>query len=157
METLARQDIREGRPSDHAQLLQVDELARSQPERGGRLLDALHEGECLVAEAGGEVFGFVVLNYTFFGFGFIPLVVVGEGNRRAGIGLQLLAAAEARCASTKLFTSTNASNAAAHRLLARAGFQSSHRGLSPDKLTPMSGVHNRRSGRRWCAAAEPER
>lgn len=125
METLAREDIREGQPSDHAQLLQVDELARSQSERAGRLLDALREGECLVAEAGGEVRGFVVLNYSFFGFGFIPLVVVGEGNRRAGIGLRLLAAAEARCASTKLFTSTNASNATAHRLLEQAGFQRS--------------------------------
>lgn len=125
METIAREDFREGRPSDHAQLLQVDELARSQPERAGGLLAALREGECLVAEASGEVRGFVVMNYTFFGFGFIPLVVVGEGSRRSGIGLRLLAAAEARCASTKLFTSTNASNAAAHRLLERAGFQRS--------------------------------
>lgn len=125
METVAHEDIREGRPSDHAQLLEVDELARSQPERSGRLLAALREGECLVAEAGGEVRGFVVLNYTFFGFGFIPLVVVGEGSRRAGIGLRLLAAAEARCASTKLFTSTNASNATAQRLLEQAGFQRS--------------------------------
>lgn len=125
METLAQEGIREGRPSDHAQLLDVDELARSQPERAVRLLAALREGECLVAEAGGEVRGFVVLNYTFFGFGFIPLVVVGEGNRRAGIGLRLLAAAEARCASAKLFTSTNASNAAARRLLERAGFRRS--------------------------------
>jgi len=125
MENLMREVIREGRPSDHAQLLKIDELARSQPERSGRLLDMLREGECLVAEVDGEVRGFVMLNYTFFGFGFIPLIVVGEGNRRAGTGLRLLATAEARCASRKLFTSTNTSNVAAHGLLAQAGFQRS--------------------------------
>jgi ribosomal protein S18 acetylase RimI-like enzyme len=66
--------------------------------------------------------GFAVLVYTFFSNGFIPLVVVAPLARRSHHGLALLADAERRCETTKLFTSTNRSNRAAQALFLRAGF-----------------------------------
>ncbi|WP_332862543.1 GNAT family N-acetyltransferase [Janthinobacterium svalbardensis] len=63
----------------------------------------------------------------FFGHGFVSLVVVAPGQQRRGVGLRLLAAAEAACQTEKLFTSTNASNGAAQRLFASAGFVRSGR------------------------------
>ena len=54
--------------------------------------------------------------------GFLRLLAVRETARRRGIGSTLFRAAEQRCASDKLFTSTNASNAAMQQLLARLGY-----------------------------------
>jgi len=79
-------------------------------------------GECLLAEAEGEVIGFIMLSCTFFGFGFIPLIVVAASQRRRGVGLRLLAEAQLRCSSPKLFGAANVSNSAAQALFARAGF-----------------------------------
>ena len=125
METRAATAIREGLPSDGALMLEIDGLGRSQAERAALLRESLRQGQCLVVEADCAVRGLVVLNYSFFGFGFIPLVVVSATHRRAGLGLRLILAAEARCTSAKLFSSANASNDAAHALFGRAGFKRS--------------------------------
>jgi ribosomal protein S18 acetylase RimI-like enzyme len=122
METVATFTIRPGAPSDHAAIVRIDEYARSHPERVVSLEVALAAGECLVAEEDGDIAGVAILNYTFFGFGFIPLILVAPSRRRRRVGLRLLAEAQVRCTSRKLFTSANASNKAAHALLAKAGF-----------------------------------
>ncbi|VTR27566.1 Acetyltransferase (GNAT) family [Serratia fonticola] len=66
--------------------------------------------------------GYGVLNYHFFGCGFIEMLMVGEHCRRRGIGLALIAALKSRCRHPKLFTSTNRSNLPMQRLLLNAGF-----------------------------------
>ncbi len=114
--------IRKGEPSDYGALVGVDPYASSHFERAASINEALARGECVVAESGGELLGYAVLNYTFFGSGFIPVIVVASPHRRRGVGLRLLREAEAQCTSRKLFTSANASNEGAQALFRRAGF-----------------------------------
>ena len=122
MEDVATLTIRRALPSDYLALVGVDEYAQSHPERASFIKASLVSGECLVGEIAREPVGFVVLNYGFFNFGFIPIVVVAGSHRRHGVGLRLLSEAEGECKSSKLFASTNASNTPAQALFAKAGF-----------------------------------
>jgi ribosomal protein S18 acetylase RimI-like enzyme len=71
--------------------------------------------------------GYVILDNSFFGHAFIPLLLVGAGNRRRGIGTQLIVEAENRCRREKLFTSANETNVAAQRLFEQREFVRSGR------------------------------
>jgi len=113
--------------ADLQRLVQCDAYAVEHPERRQFIARAIEQGECWYASAAGYAQGYVVLTYSFFENGFIPLVVVSGGARRRGIAQRLLAAAEQECKTPKLFASTNASNIEAQRLLARAGFVPSGR------------------------------
>lgn len=106
-------------------LLACDDYARSYADRRTALRRWVDAEAVLVAERDGNVVGFVVLEYGFFGHGFVPLVCVRADARRAGLATELLAAAESKCRTPKLFTSTNVSNRAAQALFGRAGFQRS--------------------------------
>jgi ribosomal protein S18 acetylase RimI-like enzyme len=119
--------IRTGTPTDLSSLVAIDTFARSHSERVESLSQSLVLGQCVVAASEAEPAGFAILNYSFFGFGFIPLVVVVSAQRRQGIGLRLLETLERRCTSAKLFSSANLSNVAAQHLFARAGFVESGR------------------------------
>ena len=118
--------IRTGTPTDLSSLVAIDSFARSQFERVEFLSQSLVLGQCVVAASEAEAAGFAILNYSFFGLGFIPLVLV-SAHRRQGIGLRLLESLERRCTSGKLFSSANMSNVVAQRLFARAGFVESGR------------------------------
>ena len=122
MSSVASIGVRKAEPSDYLALVGIDQYASSHFERAASINEALAKGECFTAESDGELIGYVVLNYTFFGFGFVPVLVVVPGHRRRGVGLRLLREAQARCTSQKLFTSANASNEAAQSLFRRAGF-----------------------------------
>lgn len=122
MEDIATLTIRKGLRSDLGALVDLNDYARLHSERVASISASLSAGECFIAEFGGDVRGFIVLNYTFFGFGFIPLIVVAERHRRRGVGLRLLSEAQRRCTGQKLFASANASNEAARALFKRAGF-----------------------------------
>jgi len=113
--------VRKGAASDYSTLLSIDQYAFSHAERRAEIKDALARGECFVAESDGTPSGYAVLNYTFFGFGFIPIVVVSALHRRRGVGLRLIREAQAQCVSQKLFTSANRSNTVAQSLFRRAG------------------------------------
>jgi ribosomal protein S18 acetylase RimI-like enzyme len=77
---------------------------------------------CSVFEQGGEVLGYVALEYSFYGNGFVSHLFVREEARRAGVGEALLRHAMAACRTPKLFTSTNLSNAPMQGLLRKLGF-----------------------------------
>lgn len=81
--------------------------------------------ECLVATLGEAVVGYVALDYSFYGNGFIPILFVAETARRSGVGMSLMRAIERRCKTPKLFTSTNQSNVPMRSLLAEIGFEPS--------------------------------
>ena len=122
MLSVASISVRKAEPPDYLALIGIDQYASSHFDRRASINEALAKGECFTAESDGELRGYVVLNYTFFGFGFIPLIVVAQSHRRRGIGMRLLCEARAQCTSRKLFTSANASNVAAQSLFRRAGF-----------------------------------
>jgi ribosomal protein S18 acetylase RimI-like enzyme len=84
---------------------------------------ALLAGGCSVFERDGEVMGYVALDYSFFGNGFVSHLLVREDARREGIGEALMRHAMASCRTAKLFTSTNLSNAPMQALLGKLGFE----------------------------------
>ena len=122
MSSQANLVLRHARESDLPGLLACDAYAQVHGFRTHELLSWVEQQSCFVAFVSDKLVGYFVLQYTFFGNGFIPLVCVGESHQRQGIGQFLLAQAERRCITPKLFTSTNASNATAQRLFTRAGF-----------------------------------
>ena len=115
-------DIRTGTGDDLAALVDCDPRASKDEARRHALAAWLAQGAVVVSRAGERIAGFLVLEHGLFGHGFVPLVCVGPDHRRRGHALRLLAAAEARCRTAKLFASANASNGASQALLARAGF-----------------------------------
>lgn len=117
--------IRAAKPLDMDALLVCDAYAQAHEGRRAALRRWVDAETVLVAERDGNVVGFIVLEHGFFGHGFAPLVCVRADARRAGVATELLAAAESKCRTPKLFTSTNASNRAAQALFARVGFQRS--------------------------------
>jgi GNAT superfamily N-acetyltransferase len=86
------------------------------------LIRLASESTCFLTEKDGKIMGYGVLNYHFFGCGFIEMLMVGEHYRRHGIGLALLNGLKSKCLHPKLFTSTNRSNLPMQRLLRTSGF-----------------------------------
>ena len=119
--------IRIGSPDDLLGIFFADPLCQSVPDRAQMLNRALAQGECFVATESERIVGFVIRNNGFFGQAFVPLLVVAESSRRAGIGTALLTEAEVGCRRAKLFTTTNESNLAAQRLFLRCGYVPSGR------------------------------
>ena len=119
--------IRIGAPDDLLWIVFADPLCQSVPDRAKLIENALSRNECLVAVDDGKIVGYVILNISFFGQAFIPLLVVATDRRRSGIGSSLLIEAEARCNREKLFTSTNEFNIPAQRLFEKGGFLPSGR------------------------------
>ena len=117
--------IREAHSSDIDDILDLDEIARGEAIRADFLRDAVEHGNCLVADRAGRVLGYGVLDYSFYGQGFIPLVYVRADSRRHGVGAELIKSLEARCVTQKLFTSTNDSNQPMKALLSQLGFDPS--------------------------------
>ncbi|WP_446469343.1 GNAT family N-acetyltransferase [Xenorhabdus stockiae] len=80
---------------------------------------------CYLVELDSEVIAYGVLHYNFFDYAFIEMLVVGERNRREGVGLQLISYLKSIFSCPKLFTSTNQSNKSMQSLLNKAGFRKS--------------------------------
>jgi ribosomal protein S18 acetylase RimI-like enzyme len=108
--------------SDLPSVVLCDARAQSSKARRLALERWCEQGSVLLAEVEGQVLGFVALEHGFFGHGFIPLISVHPSSRRQGVARFLLAEAERRCKTGKLFTSANASNAEAQALFVRTGF-----------------------------------
>jgi ribosomal protein S18 acetylase RimI-like enzyme len=117
--------VRRATAGDLQRLVESDAYAHTHTERGTFLAESVAQGECLAAFASGQLVGYIVLNYSFFGRGFIPLVVVAPFMRRQGVAQLLFTAAESQCKTETLFTSTNSSNNEAKRLFERVGFKPS--------------------------------
>ena len=109
-------------PGDVDAMLACDAYAQAHASRGDAVRAAVGQGHCQVAVHAGQVAGYVLTRDDFFDYGFVSLVVVSPAHLRRGVGVRLLAAAEAACTTAKLFTSTNQSNLAAQQLFASAGF-----------------------------------
>jgi ribosomal protein S18 acetylase RimI-like enzyme len=114
--------VRKAGAADVQSIIACDSYAASHPARLELINAAVIDGSCLVAPTDEGIAGYIVLTHDFFGHGFIPVLAVAQRHRRQGIALGLLAAAASSCSTAKLFASTNSSNLAAQKLLAKAGF-----------------------------------
>jgi GNAT superfamily N-acetyltransferase len=92
------------------------------PYKRGRFVRALAGGEVVLALDGGAPVGFMWCN-EFFGHTFVNVLAVAPDRRRRGYAGALLAHAERNALTDRVFTSTNATNAAMHAVLARYGWR----------------------------------
>ena len=114
--------LRRSTTDDRNAIIAFDHIAQSDPQRVHFIDRILGSELCLVAERDGHVIAYGVLEYTFFDNGFISMIYVAPHERRLGVGSALVEALADRCKTTKLFTSTNQSNAPMQQLLERLGF-----------------------------------
>jgi N-acetylglutamate synthase-like GNAT family acetyltransferase len=83
------------------------------------------EGHTVVAVVGDQIAGYAVLEYTFFGLGFISMLFVQKQNRHKGLAASLVTHLEKHCRTEKLFTSTNTSNKPMQALLEKMSWEPS--------------------------------
>lgn len=114
--------IRDANYSDRDAILAIDEIARCEQERIDFIDRVLDSATCLVADSDGTVVAYGVLEYSFYGNGFVSMVYVAKPARRCGVGRSLMQALATQCKAPKLFTSTNESNSAMRALLATLGY-----------------------------------
>jgi ribosomal protein S18 acetylase RimI-like enzyme len=117
--------IRDATAADVPGLESLDPLAAAgHAARRAAIRRWVSAGATRVAQTQAQILGYCVMEYTFFGEAFIPMLMVAKNARGRGIGTRLLLDAQQRRTTTKLFTSTNLSNQPMQRLLARLGWQS---------------------------------
>jgi GNAT superfamily N-acetyltransferase len=115
--------IRPAVADDAPALVAADPFAQTSAERRTQISHWVDSGQCFVAEREGDIVGYCVLTREFFHSFFIELVMVGEGERRAGIGTAMIQYLIGMVPpGEKLWTSTNASNAPMRTLLEKLGF-----------------------------------
>ena len=102
-------------------IFQIDPLAESSRERRESIQSAVTAGFCHIAEKD-KIIGFTLLDYSFYGNGFISLLVVHPDFRRQGVATTLMKYLETFCTKDKLFTSTNESNLPMQALLEKLGY-----------------------------------
>jgi GNAT superfamily N-acetyltransferase len=116
-------DVRVAGPDDIADLVAVDPCAQINAGRRAEIAEWVEAGHCFLAERGGRVVGYSVLNRQFFDSFFIKLVGVAEAERRTGVGTAMIGhLIEIMPPGEKLWTSTNQSSAPMRSLLPRLGF-----------------------------------
>lgn len=98
-------------------------------ERRREIIAAVEAGAAFVATEGAEILGYAVLNYSFFGYPFLSLLMVAEAHRRSGVASKLVQHVEhvhlesdRNAERPRLFTSTNQSNTPMRALLKKLGF-----------------------------------
>jgi hypothetical protein len=102
----------------------LDPKARSDATRRDFIQRAVSFGNCFIGSQGDDsLVAYGILDYSFFNFGFIPLVHIGVDYRRHGYGLTLMKYLESYCRTAKLFTSTNLSNVPMQMLLRKLAYK----------------------------------
>jgi len=100
----------------------LDCMVLGNSSRKDFLTNAVRADQCWIAQIGGTVVGFGVLEQSFYGHGFISLLIVHPNHRRRSVATALIRHIESICPTEKLFTSTNESNLTAQRVFEALGF-----------------------------------
>jgi ribosomal protein S18 acetylase RimI-like enzyme len=115
--------IRRGTSADSVALKACDSIVPGDPQRAQLIDRWLEKDTVLVAELDGRVVGYGVFNHAFFHRGQVEMLMVDPAHRGRKIGEALLRELEALCDTEKFFVTTNLSNQAMQRLLARCKFK----------------------------------
>jgi ribosomal protein S18 acetylase RimI-like enzyme len=118
-------DIRKALIDDLEIVADIDEAALGSDRRKRYLRSAIKTGKCHVLTSKGITKGFVIFNYTFFGYGFVTLIGVAPEFQRQGIGTALMNYAADICTSKKIFTSTKDINKAMKMLCIKLDYERS--------------------------------
>ena len=114
--------LRRALEGDIGALIAFDHIASESEARRALICRAVALGTCHVADSDGQVVAYSILNYNFYGYGWVDMLYTHAGHRRLGVGSALLRHMEALCETPKLFASTNLSNFPMQSLLSRGGF-----------------------------------
>lgn len=118
---LEKMTICQAECDDLEALYACDEFAAQSAHRRELIKRNVLAGNCYLAQASAAL-GYVMLDYSFFGNGFVSLLYVSQAARQRGVGCALMRHAESVCKTEKLFTSTNMSNAIMQALLNKLGY-----------------------------------
>ena len=102
--------VRPAISTDIDTILRMDSSTPIDQSRRALVHSAVDRSECFVAVDDGILAGYGLMDYGFFGRGFVSLVHVDAAHRRRGVGGSLFDEFERRCASSRIFTSMNLSN-----------------------------------------------
>jgi ribosomal protein S18 acetylase RimI-like enzyme len=128
--------IEKAKPSQLGRICQIDERQIGSRARKVFIENAVLARNCLVARVDREIVGFAITDQTFYGQTFIWLLIVTPEHRRKGVATGLIRVIESSCPTSKLFTSTNSSNAIMQQLLDKLGFVPSGRIDNLDENDP---------------------
>lgn len=103
----------------------IDEIVIGNSNRHGFIKDAIAASQCLYASIDDIIVGYAIFERSFFGQGFIDLLIVHPDYRRLGVGKTIITYVEEHCPTEKLFTSTNQSNRPMQSLCENLGFSRS--------------------------------
>jgi ribosomal protein S18 acetylase RimI-like enzyme len=117
--------IRKATTEDLEIVTDIDAAALGSDRRKRYLRSAIKTGKCHVIEHQNIIKGFIVFNYTFYGYGFVTLIGVAPEYQRQGIGTELMLFAASICTSKKIFTSTKDSNKAMKMLCIKLDYERS--------------------------------
>ena len=119
-----RTNVRLATPRDVTAVLAVDdEVSAGDARRIAFIRRAVPLGQCVVCTRGRRIVGYAVVDYEFYGHGFVWLLYVHRDHRRTGVATRLMRQVESACETEKLFTSTNVSNIATQSLLVKLGYR----------------------------------
>ena len=117
--------IREATSSDVPAMCAVDHMAAEEGSRRQHIRDWVNAGQAIVAVIENTVVGYSALEYTFFDYGFIAMLMVRKESRRMGVATALVTRLEELCETDKLFTSTNESNKPMQALMKNLSYEPS--------------------------------
>jgi len=118
-------EIRQATMQDLRALVAIDSVAAQAPERAELIRAWIGADACHVLTVDACAAAYGVLDYHFFGCGFIEMLMVDPARRRQGLARILIEHLKSVCAHPKLFASTNRSNTRMQAVLLQAGFESS--------------------------------
>ena len=106
-------------------IIAIDHIAATEETRRLHIREWVRRGCAIIVLDDKRVVGYAVLEYTFFSYGFISMLIVQEAYRRKGIATALVKRLEETCNTAKLFTSTNESNAPMQAFMASMSYRPS--------------------------------
>jgi GNAT superfamily N-acetyltransferase len=115
-------EIRKAVEGDVDGIISFDHVAQREEQRRTFILDSVRDGTAWLAVLDDRVVGYAILEYTFYGRGFITLLYIHPEHRGKGLGTALVHHLEGVCRTEKLFTSTNESNHPMQALMAKMGY-----------------------------------
>ena len=117
--------IRDATEHDINEIIAIDRIAATEETRRQHIQEWVRRGCAIIVLIDERVVGYAILEYTFFSYGFISMLIVQEAYRRRGIASALVKRLEETCNTAKLFTSTNESNAPMQAFMASMSYEPS--------------------------------